>query len=115
MATTKKEGRKVEYIDLLFFVRQYIDKKYGGVTQFFDSKDSAKCGFKQTLKERSNLQNYLSLPKHGENKKVISVPAMAKLFKGLFNLDITSKTEMQKTVYIYLNEDLKNLKARYLK
>jgi hypothetical protein len=111
----KRTAKKVSYYELLVFIRQYIDKKYGSVSQFYESSDWTKCGFKKTALEKAKIQNYLSLPKDGEDKKVVSVPAMTKLFKGLFNIELSSTTVMQKEVTILISEDLTSLTKRFIK
>jgi len=119
MGTATKEavkGKEVEYYDLLVFIRAYIDSKYGGVAQFFETDDChKKCGFKKTNEEKTKLMSYLSLPKDGESKKILSAPTMKKLFKGLFDVDVESKTVVTRTTLVFISEDLKKLRKRYLK
>jgi hypothetical protein len=112
----KKGEKKIEYYDLLCFVRTYIDRNYGSVTQFFNSEDAQKCGLKNTTQEKNKLMNYLSIPKEHAEKKVSSAPMLNKLMKGLLGIEVRVETTVTRITDIYLpqNLDLNKLEKKYL-
>ena len=102
----KKEAIPYEYDELLRFIRSHIDAEFGGVSKFLDSPTFEELGFPTDDKEKRKMFTYLSLPAEGEKKKVKSVPILAKLFRGLLEVELESKMKIVRTQLITSNKEL---------
>lgn len=80
-----------------------------------DDDDFVLAGFADTPKERSKFLSYLSLPRRGENKKVVSTPVLNKLYQYFFNVEITQKTVITRETRYFINTDVEKLEKKYLK
>lgn len=104
--TTATKQKTYRYEDLLIYLREWIDGNYKSVSEFLRSEKFEELGFDNSSSTRARVLSLLSLPPEGEEKVTKSIPVMQKIFKGLFDLDIESRTVVIKTQIISLDKAL---------
>lgn len=95
-AKKEVEMYRYEYEKLLLYIRKHLDREYGGVANFLDSKDFVLSGFEDTPSEQAKMYTYLSLPPEGQKARVKSFPVLKKLYKYLLGINIKSKIKVSR-------------------
>ena len=102
----KTGGKQYSYEDLLSNMRTYLNENYGGVAKFLESEKFLEIGFQDTKAERSKLHIYLA-NQTDKTKTVKSFPVLQKLYKGLLEIELTSRVEVVRTQIIISEKSIK--------